>query len=111
MYRLLDLCTCKILSPTDKVPSSSAAPPAMIFVTNMPSSPLTCSFPTPPAMLKPRPLHIHKKSCHQHSIHISVPFKPFWFRFKVTSMHLVGEESSLDSGDSPLRSTFTMTEY
>ena len=56
---LLDQYTCKILSPTDRVPSSSAAPPAMIFVTNMPSSPLTCSFPTPPAMLKPRPLQVY----------------------------------------------------
>jgi hypothetical protein len=47
--------TAMSLSPVVSLPSCSAAPPSMIFVTNIPLSPGMCWFPTPPAILKPRP--------------------------------------------------------
>ena len=50
------------LSPHCNLPSCSAAPPLITFVMKIPVSPATCSLPTPPAMLNPRPAfkHVHR---------------------------------------------------
>lgn len=47
--------TASSLSPIWSLPSLCAAPPSIILVTQMLLSPGMCWFPTPPAMLKPRP--------------------------------------------------------
>jgi len=43
-------------SPIASELSSAAAPPGMILVTKIPSSPGICSVPLPPAILKPKPV-------------------------------------------------------
>lgn len=59
---VLNQLTSIILSPTRNVPSASDAPPGMIFVTKMPLSPGAHWFPTPPAMVKPRPASEQQKN-------------------------------------------------
>lgn len=61
-----DHLTFMSLSPMERVPSASAAPPGMILVMKMPLSPSTCMLSLPPAILKPRPvstMHIRMYMC------------------------------------------------